>query len=347
MSKLWRWEFWPAWLFYLPVAIWIGMLSLRRGGFRGFSSITAANPGIPHGGFVGESKYQILSSLSSPHVEPTTILYPEALSRRLEQFDLAVASQSSIFPVILKPDVGQRGIGVKLARTRDDVSAYLSEHRDAVLVQAYHPGPYEAGVFYYRLPEESVGHIFSVTDKHFPELAGDGRHTIEQLIWRHPRYRMQANTFLTRHADQRDRILAPGERISLAHAGNHCQGTLFRDGAHLITQALEHEIDLIAKSFPGFYFGRFDVRYSDVDAFKAGRDFSIIELNGVTSESTNLYDPSWSLLRAYRTLFRQWSILFQIADQSIHGQNRPTTPRGLLSAVIAYYRHREQPVLSD
>ena len=52
-------------------------------------------------------------------------------------------------------------------------------------------------------------------------------------------------------------------------------------------------------------------RYSDVEKFRAGQDLFIIELNGVTSEATNLYDPTWSLLRAYQLLFKQWHILFR------------------------------------
>src|SRR5262249_51948094 len=56
ISRIWRWEFWPTWIFYPPVLLWIGWLTIRH---RGFMTVTAANPGIPHGGFVGESKSQI------------------------------------------------------------------------------------------------------------------------------------------------------------------------------------------------------------------------------------------------------------------------------------------------
>lgn len=69
-----------------------------------------------------------------------------------------------------------------------------------------------------------------------------------------------------------------------------------------------------ARRFGGFFVGRFDVRYSDEAEFRAGRGFAIVELNGVASESTNLYDPAWPLWRAYRTLFRQWALLFRIRD---------------------------------
>lgn len=338
VSHLWRWEFWPAWLFYAPAAVWIAILSIRRGGLRGFSSITAANPGIPHGGFAGESKYQILSRLGSLHVAPTALLGVDFTERRLQGFDAILRSNGWHFPVILKPDVGQRGVGVKLARSRAGVAAHLARHSEPMIVQVYHAGPFEAGVFYYRMPDEPTGHIFSITDKHFPEVCGDGRRTLEQLVWDHPRYRMQADTFLKRHSQQADRVLAEGECFRLAHAGNHCQGTMFRDGKHLITPELERAVDAVAREFNGgFYFGRFDVRYADVAAFQRGEDFTIIELNGVTSESTNLYDPSKSLLTAYCILFRQWSLLFRISAANIRRGVPVTSPLTLLKTIVDYY----------
>jgi membrane protein DedA with SNARE-associated domain len=347
VSRIWQWEFWPSWLFYLPISLWIILLSIRRGGLSGFASVTAANPGIPDGGFIGESKFQILQSLASPHVIPTILIEPGPPARRLNQFEEAMRSSHWSYPVILKPDAGQRGEGLKLARSTDDAAAYLADHPSAVLLQPYHPGPYEAGIFYYRIPGEPVGGILSITDKRFPEIIGNGRLTVEQLIRRDHRYRMQANTFLARHASQADRVLADGERMRLAIAGNHCQGTLFLDGSHLCTLALEKKIDAIAKSFDGFYFGRFDVRYSEVAEFMAGRDLAIIELNGVTSESTNIYDPSRSLLSAYRTLARQWSILFRIADANRRRGIRPTRPMTLLRQIICFYRHREIALAAD
>ena len=38
----------------------------------------------------------------------------------------------------------------------------------------------------------------------------------------------------------------------------------------------------------------------------------MIELNGVTSEATNIYDARHSLADAYRVLFEQWSLAFEI-----------------------------------
>jgi hypothetical protein len=81
--------------------------------------------------------------------------------------------------------------------------------------------------------------------------------------------------------------------------------------------------------------------------FKAGRDLAVIELNGVTSESTNVYDPSWPLWRAYLTLGRQWSILFRIADANVRAGVKPTSPDDLWRRTRVYYRHRETEALGD
>jgi membrane protein DedA with SNARE-associated domain len=343
VAWLWRWEFWPSWLFYLPVLPWLAYLSLRH---RGPLVWTAANPGIPHGGVVGESKYAILAALPARWIAPSLFIPPGEFGLRVRIIERALA-EGWAFPLILKPDASQRGAGVKRVWDRAGVEDYLREQPAAVVAQIYHPGPYEAGIFYYRLPGEPTGRIFSVTDKVFPVLVGDGRSTLEELLWQHPRFRMQAATFLKRHAQERDRILARGEGFPLVLAGNHCQGTMFRDGAHLITPDLERVVDAIARHFPGFFIGRFDVRYSDLDAFKAGRDLSIVELNGATSESTNLYDPSWSLLAAYRTLFRQWALLYAIGAANRDRGYSPTTIRDLIRLLRDYYRERRIDPLAD
>jgi membrane protein DedA with SNARE-associated domain len=344
VSRLWRWEFWPTWLFYLPVLPWLAWLSIRH---RGVLTWTAANPGIPHGGVVGESKFAVLSQLPKRWVVPSLLVEPGEPSQRLNQVRQELEEKGWQFPLILKPDASQRGAGVRRVWDLNAIEKYLQEQPAAVIVQTYHPGPFEAGIFYYRLPDEAKGHIFSITDKHFPVLIGDGCLTLEELIWRHPRYRMQARTFLARHNAERDRVLDAGERFPLALAGNHCQGTMFRDGAHLITPELEQTIDAIARYFPGFLIGRFDVRYQDSVRFRAGQDLAIVELNGVTSESTNIYDPSWSLLSAYQTLCRQWSLLYRIGAANRERGHEPTRLLALLRLVRGYYRDLRVNPLAD
>jgi len=343
-SRLWRWEFWPGWLFYAPLVPWFAYLALR---YKGVSTFTAANPALPQSGVVGESKHDILRRLPDDAIVPSALVVSTEPEQRIAAARKTMADRGWSYPLILKPDAAQRGAGLKRISNDEQLAAYMRDTTYPVLLQTYHPGPYEAGIFYIRHPDEQVGRICSITDKHFPQVVGNGKHTLHQLIWRHPRYRMQARLFLHRHDDELERVLAEGERFTLAVAGNHCQGTKFIDGARLITPELTQRIDAIAKSIPGFYFGRFDVRYRDADAFQRGQDLAIVELNGVSSESTNLYDPTHSIWRAYRILFTQWHEAFRIGTANRARGHEPMGWIPLVKLLHRYYRDRDMDELSD
>jgi membrane protein DedA with SNARE-associated domain len=341
--RLARWEFWPAWLFYAPVVPWVGWLLVTRGP----RALAAANPGLPDGGFVGESKSAMLDALPPEWTLPGALVPPGAPAERLRALRTIMADAGWTFPVILKPDVGQRGTSVRLVTNADAAGAYLTAHAPAVIAQVFHPGPYEAGIFYYRFPGDARGRIFSVTDKRFPVLTGDGRSTIEALIQAHPRYRLQAGLFLTRHAGQRTRVPAAGEAVLLARSGNHAQGTMFLDGWDLVTDALVDRVDAIARQIDGFFIGRFDVRYRDVARFMRGEDLAIVELNGVSAEATHIYAPGSSLLDAYRTLFRQWSLVFAIGAENVRLGRQSASLSRLIRLSLAHLTTRRPALVAD
>ena len=137
-------------------------------------------------------------------------------------------------------------------------------------------------------------------------------------------------------------MLAPGERFELGTIGNHCQGTMFRSGDHLWTPALEARVDAIARQVPGFFIGRFDVRYGSVTRFKAGDDLAIVELNGVTAEPTDVYDPARSLVSAYRALFEQWRLVFEIGAANRRRGHAGTGPARLARLALAHVLDRRR-----
>ena len=57
-----RWEFWPMWALYMPLTPYLIGLALKH---RSLTLFTAANPDIPAGGFIGESKFDILRNLAA------------------------------------------------------------------------------------------------------------------------------------------------------------------------------------------------------------------------------------------------------------------------------------------
>ncbi len=346
-------EFWPVWAFYLPLAPWFAWLSLRHGGLMTF---TCANPGIPNGGgLIGESKTHILRGFgaSNPSVLPSRLI-PEHDDRdvRTEQALKLIREGTAVggYPVVLKPDAGQRGAGMKIARTDEDVRDYFHATNRAVQLQKYHPGPYELGVLWSRVPKENApvdewaGEILSATSKTFPVLEGDGKRTLESLIWRHPRFRMQARVFLKRFAGEADRVLSAGERLQLTQAGNHCQGTRLGDGMPQVSEALARRIDEIAQAWRdpetgrGIDFGRFDLRYAAEGDLAAGTGLAVVEFNGTGSESTSMYDPDKSLLWCYSLLFRHWLRLFRIGS----ARRRQGVPPFSIRAFFGAVRHQRR-----
>jgi membrane protein DedA with SNARE-associated domain len=313
----WRhWEFWPMWLFYPPVAVYYLWLAIK---YRGVMLPTAANPGIFSGGIVGESKMATLRDLLRTSPEFTAeaeLIAGSTLEERLASLREIRARRNFSYPFILKPDLGQRGAGIKLIRDESQALSYLQQTGAVLLIQRFAEGPHEAGIFYYRFPGEVRGHVFAITEKIFPILTGDGRSTISELVWRDPRARFMAEKYLQRLAGRESQILPAGGTLKLVEAGNHAQGCIFRDGIRLNSPALEDRIDDISKKISGFFIGRYDIRFASEDDLRAGTNFRIIELNGAAAEATNIYDARNSLWSAYRTLFRQWDLVFAIGAEN-------------------------------
>jgi len=326
VEHLSQWEFWPAWLFYPPVVLACTALGIR---YRGFSLPAVANLNQKNGGIVGESKIGILHELmrTSPEVTAEAYLVPvgPAEERRKKVLDLCRLNGIGV-PFVLKPDTAQRGAGFKKIGSLEQMEPYLSHVTGSVVLQRYVAHGNEAGVFYYRFPGESKGRILGITRKEFPAVTGDGVHSLKELIQQDPRACMIAKTYLKRFGSEASRVLQEGERLRLVEAGNHCQGCEFRDGWDLYTEELRSAFDEISQRLPGFFVGRFDVRYSSDEELRTGKGFQILELNGAASEATNIYDSRNSIWAAYATLFRQWQIVYAIGDANRRRGYCPPSP---------------------
>jgi hypothetical protein len=333
-KRLYRWEFWPPYLFYPPVVAYIAYLGIR---FRSWTLFTAANPAIPAGGFVGESKHQILDHLrdAAPWLPCSTLLACAVPSERVAAAKQFMGQHGLQFPVVLKPDAGQRGAGVAIVRSPEQLSEYLTRSSFPAILQEYVPGE-EYGVFYYRYPGSEKGRILSVTEKRMPVLLGDGKHSLEELILADDRAVCMADFYLRKNSGRIQDVPVAGEKVQLVEIGTHCRGAIFMDGGETITPALEEVVDQVAKTFEGFFFGRFDIRVPSRRDFMAGRNIKIVELNGVTSEATHIYDPKLSLFEAYRVLFQQWRIAFEIGDLNRARGFSPASVSELLDAARRY-----------
>lgn len=334
--RLTRWEFWPMWAVYPPVIAYILWLGLRH---RCLTLCTAANPGMPAGGgLAGESKSAILRGLAGagPAVARWEAIPPGEPAARGAAVAAFMRREGPAFPVVLKPDVGERGAGVVIARTEAAVAEALRAEARPLVVQAYVPGV-EFGVFYVRMPSAAQGEIFSVTAKHPVVVTGDGRSSLETLILADDRAVCLAPFFLRLHAARLDDVPAAGERIALSELGTHSRGALFLDSTHLVTPELTAAVERVSRTYAGFHFGRYDVRAASPEAFRCG-EFAVIELNGLTSEATAIYDPRHGGWFGWRTLCRQWRLAFAIGAENRARGARPLSLREVGRLVAAHLR---------
>lgn len=309
-------EFWPGSIFYTPIVLyWIG-LGLRYGDF---SVPSAANPLIETGGLCGESKSGILDlagSIATRWIAPYVTQMLRKGRRKDDARDLVAAMRTKgiDFPAVIKPDIGCNGTGVKLVQSEDALLGVLETFPSNVriMAQALAAGPVEAGLFYIREPGASSGRITSITYKEAPILEGDGAATIRELIARDTRTNLLPDIYLPRLKDRLDTVPAKGEPVQLVFTGNHCKGSIFRNGCADATPALTRRLDEIIGDIREFHFGRIDVKAASIEALRHGEDFEIIELNGVGSEATHIWDSRTTLWEAYRAQFYHYRMAFRV-----------------------------------
>lgn len=312
-NRLVKWEFWSLPIVYTPVMFYIMWLWVK---YKSITLFVASNPGIETGGFIKESKSAILDGLKQKNVvaKYQSISSTNDASDQIDSVLSFMDEQKLKFPMVLKPDVGERGSGVQILKSKSELDSALTSLEEDHIVQEYIPGE-EYGVFYYRYPNKDFGHIYSITKKVNMNLYGNGTHTLEELILKDDRAVSLAEVHFEKHMEEIYEIPEKGEEIPLVEIGTHSRGALFFDADYLISERLVEKIDEISKSFDGFYFGRYDIKVPSEEHLENGEDISVIELNGVTSESTNIYDPKHSFFFGLKTLMKQWAIAYEIGAQ--------------------------------
>ncbi|MDO9451324.1 MAG: hypothetical protein Q7J29_00530 [Stagnimonas sp.] len=321
-----RWEFWPAWLYYIPIVAWILWLGLKH---RSPTAFTAANPALDAGGVVGERKHQALAPLqeNAPDLVADFILLQAGTSPQRVAEALGFAARVGL-PLVLKPDIGQRGRGVFIARDAEAVHDYLHRFEGAVIAQRYIGGE-EFGVFIARAPDAAQVSVLSIVHKTFPSVTGDGVQTLQALILGDARARLISATLFAQWAAQLQRVPAKAERVVLVEIGAHCRGSLFLDATALCTPALVATLTRLTDAVPGYGFGRIDLRIPSLEHLQRGEGLRVLELNGVTAESAHIYHPDTPVLDGYRAMFKQWALAFSIGAAHARQGATVTSPLAL------------------
>jgi len=305
--RLLHWEYWSFQVVYLPIYPVFIFLCLRA---RSFFFFAASNPKILNGGFLGESKREIYD-LVPKKLQPKTIFFSKGSdpSTVLNQ----LLKTGFEFPLIGKPDIGGRGRGVKKLDDELSLTGYVSACRVDFHIQEFISFEQEAGIFYYRFPQEPRGGISGIVHKEFLKVCGDGQQTVRQLLQENPRAILQLPVLEFTLPEMLGRVPLAGEILTVVPYGNHARGALFLDETVSINPALLNIMDQICQQIPEFYFGRLDIRYESRELLEQGKSFSILEVNGAGSEPTHIYDPRHSLFFAWKEIIRHWFLLYKIS----------------------------------
>lgn len=315
-SKIWtkinNFDLWPPSISYIPIAAYAAYNALRT---QSLFYFFLANPGIETGGMIMESKYNILKQIPKKYLPKGTLLTQPITKTKV----VKNMSEISIdFPIILKPNFGERGRFVEKIDSLKELEFYLKKIKECTcnfIIQEYINMPLEVGIFYQRMPNEEKGTITSFIVKEMLHVIGDGSSSIEELMKKNMFTKIQLEDHRERFISVLTHIPKKNELFLVAPIASHNRGTVFIDNNNNITENLTNIIDSISKKVNGFYYGRYDIRVKNLQDLEKG-NFKIIELNGAKGEPTHIYDRKHSLAKAYKDLFWHWKQMYEIAKQN-------------------------------
>lgn len=311
-KKFTQWEYWPGYMFYIPNLPYAVYLAIKA---KNFSFYSAVNPAIKSSGNGTESKFDTLKLVPEKYRPNSIFVFKE---REFDMVIRALHKKGIDFPIIAKPDVGFRGMLVEKINTDNDLKRYLENYKLPIILQEFIDLPNECGVFYYRIPGNDSGVINSLTFKSFLSVRGNGFSTLEELVDFDKRAQHYIPQLRKIHAERWHTIPEKGEKIVLSVIGNHARGTQFLNANHYIDDTLVKTFDKLNDEIEGWYYGRLDIKYNTWEELKKGENYKILEINGIISEPTHIYDPyTTTYFNALRTFRRHWDIVEEIAKKNL------------------------------
>ena len=328
-NKQKEWEYLPIWKALYPIMGTYLRLAFKYKDPFFFSNV---NPAIETSGLFGESKIKILNSIPDEY-KPITVFLEGSLS--LEACLVRIKKQNLNFPLVAKPNIGERGFLVKVIKSEKELEEYLQSYGIDIIVQEFVDLPREMAVMYYRIPGQSKGYINSVCIKRFLSVIGDGNSSVLELMLQDERAARQINRFEKEKKELLKLIPKNGEHLVIEKVGNHSKGTTFLDGSHLLNEKMLHQFNLIGQQMNDIFYGRFDLKYNTLEELCAGINLKIIEFNGVGAEPAHIYDteiPIKQKMKSYKEHLIQIGKLHEIQ------KSRGVKTNSLLQ-MIRFFRH--------
>jgi hypothetical protein len=319
LKRIHRYEFWPFWVFYIPAYCYYFYLAIKARRWVYFSTLNSC---MNFGGAFLSSKSNSLKDVPQNWV-PKTIYVPS--NQHIAKIQGTLIAKGITFPLIVKPDMGERGKNVALLATVKELEQYLKKIKQPVLIQEYISYPIELGILFY-WDTNNKPCISSIGVKKFCEIEGNGKDTLKKLVSKNHRIASRKDFLEDKFKEQWLQILPKNEKILIEPIGNHNLGTAFYDGMEYYSEEMLTWVVRCLKNISGFDYGRLDLKIENWNAFKNNNGIKILEINGVNSEPIHIYDPSYSLWKAYKDIFHHMNIIYKL---SMHKTDKKTPPTSL------------------
>jgi hypothetical protein len=305
--KITHWEKWhyhvkyiplyPAWLWYCLKA-------------RSMWFFTASNPTLTFGGFEGESKREMYEQLPISMYPKSIYISPSLPFAEVEKlFDESYFK----YPIAVKPGIGMMGFMFRKIDNSGELKSYHAKIKCEYIIQELVAYPMEVSVFYYRFPDQQKGTITGFLKKEVPEVMGDGKSSLAELIDQLAlRPGFNVAEWKAKHSNRLDEIIPLGKIYRLSIVANLSRGGRLISLAHEKDERLLKVFDDLADYTKHFYYGRYDIKCNSVEELKKG-NFCILEYNGSGAEPHHIYGAGNNLPQAYKIILHHWKMLYKIS----------------------------------
>lgn len=326
--KLTNYEYWPMWAFYICLFPFYLIQIIKN---RHLFFFTNVNPGIDEfGGLFFDSKNGI------DQLIPTKFRAKSILVNEINEEKFLINVKDFHFPVILKPDNGERGKDVFLLNNVNEFNQLKQNYKD-YLIQEYIDTDCEYGVFVVFFPHTAEFKITSLTEKKYFEIEGDGFNNIEKLILQKDRGIVSFEKLKNNSKLDLNCIPLKGEKLIIHKMGNHNKGTEFIDIGNKISDKMNEQFSALMTMLPGIQYGRFDVKtksFTDLETFDY---MKIMEFNGLAAEPIHIYDSRVGFMNAIKSFLTHHRLIIDISKYNKQKGIKPASSIKTLKKVYSKF----------
>lgn len=292
------------WAFYLPLFLVFLYRGLKNRDLFFFTNVNRRLDAF--GGLFFDSKQVIDKKI------PIAYRAEHILVEKGQSLD--IKDLKFTWPIIIKPDQGERGRGVMKINSPQEFHNYFkTPAKEDLLIQPFIDWGKEYGVFMAINPINLKYEILSLTEKKYYSVTGNGLLSIDQLIKNDNRGVVFYDEIISRYIYDLNYIPEKGKTIVLHTQGNHSKGTEFIDISDQVSGSMIRSFGNFLKGLDGFEYGRLDIKCNSFEDLESFNQLKVIEFNGLAAEPISIYDSRIGYFNSLKFLLKHWNRLEEIS----------------------------------